>query len=81
MNIISSSLERQPIYARAFYEGAEAHREMHAGTWQWIKYYKDESGIAFFTSEVLTGHSAFIERALKLRWQMMLGALSCADSF
>ena len=48
---------------RAFYEGAEVHREMHAGTWQWIKYYKDESGIAFFTCEVLTELRAFIERA------------------
>ena len=48
---------------RAFYEGAEAHREMHAGTWQWIKYYKDEAGIALFTGEVLTELRALIERA------------------
>ena len=48
---------------RAFYEGAEAHREIHAGTWQWIKYYKDESGIAFFNFEVLTELRALIERA------------------
>ena len=48
---------------RAFYEGAEAHREMHEGTWQWIKYYKDESGIRVFTSEVLTELRALIEGA------------------
>ncbi len=48
---------------RAFYEGAEAHREMHAGSWQWIKYYKDEAGIALFTTEVLTELRALIERA------------------
>ncbi len=48
---------------RAFYDGAEVHRDMHAGSWQWIKYYKDEAGIALFTTEVLTELRALIERA------------------
>ena len=48
---------------RAFYEGAERHRDKHAGNWQWIKYYKDEAGIALFTGGVLTKLRALIERA------------------
>lgn len=38
---------------RAFYEAAEAHRNEYEGTAEWIKLYKDESGIALFSPEVL----------------------------
>lgn len=38
---------------RAFYEAAEHHRNTHEGAAEWIKLYKDESGIALFTPEVL----------------------------
>ncbi len=38
---------------RAFYEIAENHRNVHEGAADWIKLYKDESGIALFTPEVL----------------------------
>ena len=48
---------------RSFYETAEAHRNLHEGTAEWIKLYKDESGIALFTPEVIATMRAYIEEA------------------
>lgn len=48
---------------RAFYTEAEAHRNAHAGKAEWIKYYKDEAGVALFTPEVLARLRACLERA------------------
>ena len=38
---------------RRFYETAEAWRNRHAGEAEWIKYYKDEAGIALFPEATL----------------------------
>jgi hypothetical protein len=38
---------------RQFYEIAETHRDEREGMAEWIKLYKDESGIALFSSDVL----------------------------
>ncbi len=48
---------------RSFYETAEAHRNSHLGTAEWIKLYKDESGIALFGPEVIASMRAYIEEA------------------
>ena len=48
---------------RAFYETAERHRNENEGQADWIKLYKDESGIALFTSEVLAEMRGYIELA------------------
>jgi hypothetical protein len=51
----------EPI--RAFYEAAEAHRNAHAGSAEWIKFYKDTGGIALFPLEELQAMRAHIEQA------------------
>ena len=38
---------------RAFYETAEAHRNVNEGEWFWIKYYLDEAGIELSRSRPL----------------------------
>jgi len=38
---------------RGFYELAESHRNANAGTAEWIKYYRDEGAISWWTPEVL----------------------------
>jgi hypothetical protein len=48
---------------RAFYETAERHRNENEGRADWIKLYKDESGIALFTPEVLAEMRGYIELA------------------
>jgi hypothetical protein len=48
---------------RAFYETAERHRNENEGQADWIKLYKDESGIALFTPEVLAEMRGYIELA------------------
>lgn len=48
---------------RAFYETAERHRNAHEGSAEWIKLYKDESGIALFTPEVLAEMRGHLDRA------------------
>lgn len=48
---------------RAFYETAERHRNDNEGQADWIKLYKDESGIALFSSEVLAEMRDYIELA------------------
>lgn len=49
---------------RRFYEVAEAHRNTHEGTAEWIKLYKDESGIALFPAEVLRTLRAHLDAAV-----------------
>lgn len=49
---------------RRFYEVAEAHRNTHEGTAEWIKLYKDESGIALFPPEVLRTLRAHLDAAV-----------------
>ena len=48
---------------RAFYETAERHRNENEGQADWIKLYKDESGIALFSPEVLAEMRDYIELA------------------
>ena len=48
---------------RAFYETAERHRNENEGQADWIKLYKDESGIALFTPKVLAEMRGYIELA------------------
>ena len=48
---------------RAFYETAERHRNDNEGQADWIKLYKDESGIALFSSEVLAEMRDYLELA------------------
>ena len=48
---------------RAFYETAERYRNENEGQADWIKLYKDESGIALFTPEVLAEMRGFIDLA------------------
>ena len=48
---------------RAFYETAERHRNDNEGQADWIKLYKDESGIALFSPEVLAEMRDYIELA------------------
>ena len=48
---------------RAFYETAERHRNENEGQADWIKLYKDESGIALFSPEVLAEMRGYIELA------------------
>ena len=48
---------------RAFYETAERYRNENEGLADWIKLYKDESGIALFTPEVLAEMRGYIELA------------------
>ena len=48
---------------RSFYETAEVQRNLHEGTAEWIKLYKDESGIALFSPEVIASMRAYIEEA------------------
>lgn len=48
---------------RGFYELAEAHRNAHEGTADWIKFYKDEAGIELFSEDVLRELRGFIEQA------------------
>lgn len=47
---------------RAFYEFAEAYRNVHTGPASWIKYYKNESGI-LFNPAALREMRAYIDRA------------------
>ena len=52
---------------RRFYEAAEAWRNAHARTAEWIKFYKDEAGIALFPRSrlrVLRGHLEAAEAAV-----------------
>ena len=51
---------------RHFYEIAEAHRNVHEGTAEWIKLYKDESGVALFTPEVLEQMRTRLDQSLAL---------------
>lgn len=51
---------------RDFYEIAEAHRNVHEGTAEWIKLYKDESGVALFTPEVLEQMRTRLDQSLPL---------------
>ena len=46
-----------------FYETAERHRNENEGQADWIKLYKDESGIALFTPKVLAEMRGYIELA------------------
>ncbi|MEC7235245.1 MAG: DUF4838 domain-containing protein, partial [Verrucomicrobiota bacterium] len=48
---------------RAFYETAERHRNENEGQADWIKLYKDESGIALFTPKVLAEMRGYIDLA------------------
>lgn len=48
---------------RAFYQRAEAHRNQHAGTASWIKYYYDEAGIELFPKLILSELRALISEA------------------
>lgn len=48
---------------RAFYERAENHRSAFEGQADWIKLYKDESGISLFTEDVLIEMRGYIEQA------------------
>ncbi len=48
---------------RSFYETAEVQRNLHEGTAEWIKFYKDESGIALFSPEVIASMRDYIEVA------------------
>lgn len=53
---------------RTFYETAEQHRDAHEGRAEWIKLYKDESGIALFTPEVIEamrGHLDLAEASVR----------------
>lgn len=51
---------------RRFYETAEAHRNEEAGTAEWIKFYKDEAGVALFTEEVLRSMRNHLSEATEL---------------
>ena len=46
---------------RAFYERAEAHRNVNEGEWYWIKHYLDEAAIELFPAAVLRELRGFIE--------------------
>jgi hypothetical protein len=48
---------------RAFYELAERHRNENEGQAEWIKLYKDESGVALFTAEMLQSMRALLDEA------------------
>ena len=48
---------------RTFYELAERHRNENEGEADWIKLYKDESGVALFTPDVLQQMRALLEAA------------------
>ncbi|CAA6691985.1 MULTISPECIES: DUF4838 domain-containing protein [unclassified Lentimonas] len=51
---------------RGFYERAESHRNANEGTADWIKFYKDESGIELFDTEILLELRGLIESAKAL---------------
>ena len=51
---------------RRFYETAEAHRNAQEGPADWIKLYKDESGIALFTPGVLQAMRAHLDAAASI---------------
>jgi hypothetical protein len=59
---------------RAFYETAERHRNENEGQADWIKLYKDESGIALFTPKVLAEMRGYIVLA-----EAKLGVPSLSD--
>ncbi len=58
---------------RAFYELAERHRNENEGEGEWIKLYKDESGIALFTPEVLQQMRALLDAASKVEVLALTG--------
>lgn len=48
---------------RSFYEMAEMQRNAHEGAAEWIKFYKDESGVALFSQEILSAMRAYLDEA------------------
>ncbi|TVP78707.1 MAG: DUF4838 domain-containing protein [Puniceicoccaceae bacterium] len=68
---------------RHFYETAEHHRNTHEGEADWIKLYKDESGIALFTPDVLRTMRGLLDaaEASLIGYQMDAAPGLAADRF